>query len=216
MLSITGGSQAMQYSTSGDLLDVDASSLTFTGPVQVTIPYDPVLLPDGMDESEIRFLHYTGTEWEDVTFSVNTVENTVTGVMTSLSPLVPAIVSDGTYPPSYFEANPLEKVSVLSADSVIISEPTLGEVQVELSATIKNVQQASQDYAVIIQVVDRHGYTHSLSWSTGSLERGEEQEVAITTTLSQGTYDVMLFVWNDVSEPSALSTVAHHELIAQA
>ncbi len=216
MLSIPGSGQTTSYSTTGDLLDVDASALTFTGPVQVTIPYDPALLPDGLSESEIRFLHYTGTEWEDVTFSVNTVDNTVTGVMTSLSPLVPAIVSDGTYPPSYFEANPLEKISVLSADSVIISEPVLGGVQVELSATIKNVQQTGQDYAVIIQVIDRHGYTQSVSWSTGTLERGEEQEVAITTTLSQGTYDVMLFVWSDVSEPSALSTITHHELIASA
>lgn len=76
--------------TVGTVFEVDASSIVLGsgGFIDVTIPYNEALLPTGFNEANVKFFHWTGSAWQDKTQSVNTSANTVTGRLTSLSPVV--------------------------------------------------------------------------------------------------------------------------------
>lgn len=76
--------------TVGTVFEVDASSIVLGsgGFIDVTIPYNEALLPTGFNEANVKFFHWTGSAWQDKTHSVNTSANTVTGRLTSLSPVV--------------------------------------------------------------------------------------------------------------------------------
>lgn len=78
--------------TVGPIFDIDISSITTSGTFDVTIPYDPSLIPSDQSESDVRFLHWTGSTWEDVTLSVDVDANTVTGRLSSLSPVVAGVL----------------------------------------------------------------------------------------------------------------------------
>jgi hypothetical protein len=213
-LSINNNDRSVTYTTTGELLDLDLSSVEFTGEVEATIPYDPSLLPENTDESEIRFLHHDNSEWEDVTSSVNTAENTVTGKLRSASPVIPAIIDDGTFDASYFVKNPLEKISILSidVDTPTSSGPASLRLPVELSATFKNMQKTDQDYVLIAQIVDENGYTKSINWLTGNLDRGTDTTISFSTNLVRGQYTMKFFAWDKISQPTALSPAVQHQL----
>lgn len=191
--------------TIGTILDIDTSAITLGAGafIDVTIPYDPTLLPPNFDEANVKFFHYNGATWEDVTLSVDTVNNTVTGRLTSLSPVVagytstaptggttPGGTSSGgggtvtdltqqgvTYPASYFETRPLAKVQVQQSKFVSTSGQSILAArtggQVDIQTNFKNFQQVPQDYAIIIQVIDSSGVTADVSWVTGTLAPGE-------------------------------------------
>ena len=208
-----------------------------SGTFDVTIGYDPDLLPDGISEDDVKFFHWTGTTWEDKTLSVNTVANTVTGRLTSLSPIVAgftpssstsssssssggrgggsggAIDLTPTYPDAYFAANPLAKVqlqssSFVNANGLNVFGASSGQ-QVTISTSFKNYQQGVQDYAIIVQVIDSDGFTTDIGWSAGKLEGGASTQASRSwTTDEPGSYTVKLFVWNGVSQaPTPLSEV---------
>lgn len=65
-----------------------ASTATYVGPITVTIAYDEFAVTG--DEADLRMFHHNGTVWEDVTVSVDTAANTITGQTTSLSPFIVA------------------------------------------------------------------------------------------------------------------------------
>jgi hypothetical protein len=67
----------------GSCCDITTTA-TFTGTILVTLPYDEASLP--VPESSLRMLHKEGGEWVDVTRSVDTDANRVTGEVDSLSP----------------------------------------------------------------------------------------------------------------------------------
>jgi len=57
----------------------------YTGEILIVISYDATLLPSGISESEIRLLRFTNGAWVDVTSSVDTSANTVSGSVTGFS-----------------------------------------------------------------------------------------------------------------------------------
>jgi hypothetical protein len=57
---------------------------TYTGNIDVTVPYDPLKIRGA--ESGVRMFHFENGTWRDVTVSIDTVNNTVTGRVNSLSP----------------------------------------------------------------------------------------------------------------------------------
>ena len=76
-------------SLQGQYYDVTFTG-TFAGSVSVTIKYsDTGLSAD--DELQLKILHNTGTQWVDVTLSVDTDSNLITAKVTSLSPFVLAL-----------------------------------------------------------------------------------------------------------------------------
>jgi hypothetical protein len=132
----------------GVIFDIDLSSVTLGAgaTIDVTIPYNPAFLPTGFDENNVKFFHWNGSTWEDKTFSVDTSANTVTGRLTSLSPVVagftnaaPSITTSGggggggssaggsgsssidltgTYSNDHFKTHPLDKVQLQSSGFV--------------------------------------------------------------------------------------------------
>jgi hypothetical protein len=122
------------------------------------------------DEGNVIALHRKGVSWEDCTGDVNEGANTVTCEVSSLSPFTTGVAEDDdddgvtrgggrssgggvaaeTFPPSYFELNPLAKIQIrsstfLNAAGVGIFQTQAGQ-QVNLFSLFRNLQQSSQNY----------------------------------------------------------------------
>jgi hypothetical protein len=232
----------------GTIFDIDISALTLGSgaAINVTIPYDPTLLPAGVSESNVKFFHWNGSTWEDKTMAngVDTNAHTVTGTLTSLSPVVagfavpsasPSTSGGGgggggssssggsgggssidlgtTYSDDYFKNSPLAKVQIHSSTLVNAAGQTVygahpGQ-QIMIKNTFKNYQKHEQTYAMIVQVIDKDGFTSDIGWVTGTLGPGESTDSSKSWTAGHlGTYNVKLFVWDGVSAtPTALSQV---------
>ena len=68
------------YHISLKCVDISTSA-SFTGTAEVRLTYDEI----GVDESAYRMFHNTGSGWEDITTSIDTENNVITGQATSLS-----------------------------------------------------------------------------------------------------------------------------------
>lgn len=74
----------------GTYYDVTFSGGRYDGYIYVTLPYDDSSIPPGR-EGQLKLFHRqsTGGGWYDCTYSLDTVNNTITGRVTSLSPFGP-------------------------------------------------------------------------------------------------------------------------------
>lgn len=61
-----------------------STDCSYVGPVTVTYPYDES--ETGGQEQNLKMLHWHNGGWEDCTVSVDTVNNTITGRVNTLSP----------------------------------------------------------------------------------------------------------------------------------
>lgn len=61
-----------------------STTAEFSGLITIGFAYDEIEVHG--DETKIKLFHWTGSRWEDCTTSVDTVNNKVTGQVTSLSP----------------------------------------------------------------------------------------------------------------------------------
>lgn len=78
--------------------------------------------------------------------------------------------------------------------------------QVQIAADLRNGQPIEQSFAYIVQIPNGDGVTVSLSWLTGKLAPAQSLSPAISWIPSEaGTYDVTIFVWESVFNPTALS-----------
>jgi hypothetical protein len=68
----------------GTIYDISHTGCPVSGPITVTIPYNESLIPG--PESNLRLFHWYGSAWDDITTSVNTANNTISGTTMSLSP----------------------------------------------------------------------------------------------------------------------------------
>jgi hypothetical protein len=199
------------FSMAGNIFDIDASAVKFEGMVRVVIPYDENVALSSGSESNIRILHYEEVQhrWEDATIAVNIQNNTVTGIMNSLSPVVAAVVNDGTFPPIYFVMNPLGRI--ITDDPSNVVDNAKGE-QISILMTIKNVQRANQQYTLLVQILDEDRVVRYISSQVGSLSRGQSTDFSSEwVPEEQGNYTVQIFVWDSMENPSPLSTVVVKE-----
>jgi LPXTG-motif cell wall-anchored protein len=60
------------------------TTATFSGFIAVQLPYNEADISG--NEANLKLFHWNGSNWEDVTVSVDTVNNIITGKVTSLSP----------------------------------------------------------------------------------------------------------------------------------
>lgn len=202
------GLDGSTFSTVGKIFDIDASAVKFNGMVKVAIPYDEQIAQSSASESNVRFLHYdkAADQWQDVTITVDTTTDTVTGLLDVLSPVVAATVNDGTFPSTYFGLNPLSKL-VSTNPSEIMDNVHIGQ-QVSIALDIRNVQRLDQKYTAIVQILDKDGVARNISMEEGMLERGQGTEVASSWLPDEeGNYTVQVFVWDKIINPSALSRV---------
>ena len=198
--------ESSKFSTAGPIFDIDGE-FQFDGSVDVTIPYNESKI-GSLPESEMRFLHYDGHKWEDATVFIDTVSNTVTGKVSSLSPVVAAVVEDGTFGQIYFDQNPLSKIQVLASKKIVETSP-LQRNTVTISSLIKNIQRINQTYSFIMKVIDKQGATVSLTWQGASISPGSSVQISQKWIPEKdGSYSIQIFVWDGfTNNPSALSKV---------
>jgi hypothetical protein len=216
------GSNAM---TIGDTYDIKPSpDLLFGGLVYVTLPYDESeVLNSNSSESDVRALHFDSTNgWEDKTVSIDNVSNTVTAALSSFSPILVAIMEDGTYGPAYIEVNPLASISTSNPIAFPMqegeSEDIIAGQPVDIRTTIKNLERNSRSYTYIVQVLDSNGQVVNLDLAdTGLLARSQEKQVTSSawTPAAAGAYTVMIFIWEQNLQSNGIPTPLAPRLLIQ-
>ena len=92
----------------------------------------------------------------------------------------------------------------------VASEQTIAELfvneKIEITMDFTNDSDVQQSFALIVQIKDSNNTTISLSHVTGMLGAGQtlDQILSYTPTES-GTYTVEKFLWDDFSNPTALT-----------
>lgn len=95
--------------------------------------------------------------------------------------------------------------TVTIASSPAVEHAETGK-QIQIAADLRNGQDIEQDFAYIVQIQDKDGITVSLSWITGTLLPAQSLSPAVSWIPQEtGTYDATIFVWESVTNPSALS-----------
>ena len=78
--------------------------------------------------------------------------------------------------------------------------------QVQITADLTSGQDREQDFAYLVQIQNEDGVTVALSWITGTLGAGATFSPSQSWTPdATGSYTATIFVWESVSNPTALS-----------
>ena len=78
--------------------------------------------------------------------------------------------------------------------------------QVQITADLTSGQDREQDFAYLVQIQNEDGVTVQLTWLAGALGAGATFNAAQSWTPSEtGSYTATMFVWESVSNPTALS-----------
>jgi len=77
------GAPDSNFRLRGYVINIQTTA-NYAGMIEVTITYDEKLIKG--KEKNLKLMHHNGQHWEDITVSVDTVNNTITGVTSSLSP----------------------------------------------------------------------------------------------------------------------------------
>ena len=105
---------------------------------------------------------------------------------------------------------PLERVEVsnlgvVDALGTAVDSVSVGQ-QVNIAADITSAQSRSQDYAYLLQIQNMDGVTVHLSWAASSLAGFGGANVSQSWTPDEtGSYTATVFVWESLTNPTALS-----------
>ena len=188
-----------------DNLDVIVHSETFLGGITLTVTetqeasgifegtveFDPDQASQGhrlqVTEGDIvtaEYDDYTLPDDDDLTISATTLIGSIVPPLERAPASNPAIVDA-------FD-NALASVSV--------------DQQVQITADLTSGQDRDQDFAYLVQIQNEDGVTIALSWITGTLGAGATFSPSQSWTPSEtGSYTATIFVWESVSNPTALS-----------
>ena len=153
------------------------------------------------------YLSYYTTSWTNQT----TFDLVMTLEYSGKNPL--------SMPASYFLLNPLSKIMVLgssffNAEGTSVLQGAVGE-EIQLSTTLQNSQQNSQNYTYLVAILDENGVAVDVSAQASTVEAG--QSIVMYKSwlpLDAGTYAVKTFVWDETSEsPIPLSSVSERTIL---
>ena len=188
-----------------DNLDVVVYSETFLGGIDLTVTETQE--SSGIFEGTVEFDPETASQghrlqvtegdiitasYEDVTVpDDDDLEITAT---TLIGSIVPPLERAPASNPAIVDAFGNSLASV-SADQ-----------QVQITADLTSGQDRDQDFAYLVQIQNEDGVTIALSWITGTLGAGATFSPSQSWTPSEtGSYTATIFVWESVSNPTALS-----------
>ena len=188
-----------------DNLDVVAYSETFLGGITLTVTetqeasgiFEGTVEFDPDEASQGHRLQVTEgdiitAEYDDFTLPDND-DLTITAT-TLIGSIVPPLERAPASNPAIVDAfdNALASVSV--------------DQQVQITADLTSGQDRDQDFAYLVQIQNEDGVTIALSWITGTLGAGATFSPSQSWTPSEtGSYTATIFVWESVSNPTALS-----------
>ena len=191
-----------------DSIDAVVYSETFIGGIELTltetqeasgifegtVEFDPESASDG-HRLQVTEGDIVTAEYEDETLpkpdNGDTLEITAT---TLIGSIVPPLERAPASNPAIVDAfgNSLASVSV--------------DQQVQITADLTSGQDRDQDFAYLVQIQNEDGVTVELSWIAGTLGGGATFNAAQSWTPSEtGSYTATIFVWESVSNPTALS-----------
>ena len=120
----------------------------------------------------------------------------------SLSVTSTAVIGTIIPPLERAPAANLRTVDAFGADLSVVSV----DQQVQLQADIANGSDGEQAFAYLVQVQNDSGVTVPLAWITGTLSSGQSMSPALSWIPTEsGSYTATAFVWESVSNPTALS-----------
>ena len=105
---------------------------------------------------------------------------------------------------------PLERIvvsnlGVVDALGSAVDSVSVGQ-QVNIAADLTSAQSRSQDYAYLLQIQNMDGVTVHLSWAASSLAGYGDANVSQSWTPDEaGSYTATVFVWESLTNPTALS-----------
>ena len=188
-----------------DSIEVVVHSETFIGGIDLTVTetreasgifegtveFDPESASDGhrlqVTEGDIVTASYddvTLPDGGDITISATTLIGSVVPSLERAPASNPAIVDAF--------GNSLASVSV--------------DQQVQITADITSGQDRDQDFAYLVQIQDEDEVTIALSWIAGTIGAGATfSQSQSWTPDAAGSYTATIFVWESVSNPTALS-----------
>ena len=103
------------------------------------------------------------------------------------------------------ERAPATNLRVVDAFGNALSSISIDQ-QVQITADLTSGQDKDQSFAYLVQVQDSNGVTVTLAWISGSLAPGQSFSPSQSWTPdAPGSYDVTVFVWESVDNPTALS-----------
>jgi hypothetical protein len=205
-----------QYTTVGTVFEIDSTKVKYNGTFDITIPYsEDMVSMSSKSESDVKLLHYNRElgQWEDATISVDGITNTVTGRMSSSSPVVAALIIGD---------KPVKRIGI--SGITLFNNPDLdsqswqisrGE-RATLTTTIENMQPISSDgqsLVFIIQTIDQNGVTVGISFKTLVLADTSKELTESWVEDDPGMYRIQVLLWTDLDNPEALSNVAFTPMI---
>ncbi len=106
---------------------------------------------------------------------------------------------------SILERAPASKSEIQDSQGTELSY-VLVDQQVLIVADVTNALSVHQPFAYIVRIEDDTGVVVSLGWLSGSLSPNQLLSPALSWTPQYpGTYQVTVFVWEGIDNPSALS-----------
>ena len=165
-----------------------------SGIFEGTVEFDPESASDGhrlqVTEGDIITASY-----EDKTLpkpdNGDTLEITATTLIGSIVPPL--------------ERAPASNPAIVDAFGSSLASVSVDQ-QVQITADLTSGQDRDQDFAFLVQIQNEDGVTVELSWIAGTLGGGATFNAAQSWTPSEtGSYTATIFVWESVSNPTALS-----------
>ena len=162
-----------------------------SGIFEGTVEFDPESASDGhrlqVTEGDIVTASYedeTLPDGDDLTISATTLIGSIVPPLERAPASNPAIVDAS--------GNSLASVSV--------------DRQVQIKADITSGQDRDQDFAYLVQIQNEDGVTIALSWIAGTIGAGATfSQSQSWTPDATGSYTATIFVWESISNPTALS-----------
>ena len=188
-----------------DNLDVVVYSETFLGGITLTVTetqeasgiFEGTVEFDPDEASQGHRLQVTEgdivtAEYDDYTLP-NDDDETI-----SATTLIGSIV-----PP--LERAPASNPAIVDAFGTALASVSVDQ-QVQITADLTSGQDRDQDFAYLVQIQNEDGVTIALSWITGTLGAGATFSPSQSWTPdATGSYTATIFVWESVSNPTALS-----------
>ena len=191
-----------------DSIDAVVFSETFIGGIELTltetqeasgifegtVEFDPESASDG-HRLQVTEGDIVTAEYEDETLpkpdNGDTLEITATTLIGSIVPPL--------------ERAPASNPAIVDAFGNSIASVSVDQ-QVLITADLTSGQDREQDFAYLVQIQNEDGVTVQLSWSAGTLGAGDTFSQSQSWTPSEaGSYTATIFVWESVSNPTALS-----------
>lgn len=143
-----GGALPSEYKLLGNYYDITTTA-SYSGTITITMSYDPTAVNN---QNNLKLMHFDGTTWQDITTSVDTVNHTITGVTTSLSPFAIAELQPDTTPPTMtnFQLSPYVIANGSSSTiSVSAQDDLTGVASVSYTLTSSSGQVTTGDLSFI-------------------------------------------------------------------